>query len=77
MVTGSRQRGPDAMAYRWASAGIGTLLVVCSASIVLLVPFSNWMAMIAAGILFALGADALVAAKNGRRSMLSRMGPLP
>jgi dolichyl-phosphate-mannose--protein O-mannosyl transferase len=73
----ARHRGPDSIGYRWMTAGIGAILVACSALIVTLVPFSDWLAMIAAGVLFALGADALVAAKVGRWSVLSRIGPLP
>jgi len=72
-----RRRDPDSIGYRWMTAGIGALLVACAAWIVMLVPFSDWLAMIAAGVLFVLGADALVAAKTGRRSVLSRIGPLP
>ena len=73
----ARNRGPDSIAYRWMSAGIGAILVACAALIMTLVPFSDWLAMIAAGVLFALGIDALVAAKTGRWSVLSRIGPLP
>ena len=73
----ARNRGPDSIAYRWMSAGMGAILIACAASIVALVPHSDWWAMIAAGVLFALGADALVAAKAGRWSVLSRIGPLP
>ena len=73
----ARHRGPDSIAYRWMSAAIGAILVACAVLIVMLLPFSDWLAMVAAGILFALGADALVAAKTGRWSVLSKIGPLP
>ena len=73
----TRQRGPASIAYRWMSAGIGAILVACAVLIVAVAPFSDWLAMIAAGVLFALGADALFAAKTGRWSVLSKIGPLP
>jgi uncharacterized membrane protein YhhN len=76
-VTDPGSRGPRSTIYRWMSAVLGAVLIACAALIVALVPFSDWPAMIAAGVLFALGADALVAAKDGRWSMLSRIGPLP
>ena len=61
----ARNRGPDSIAYRWMSAGIGAILVACAALIVWLVPFSDWLAMIAAGVLFALGIDATCCRENG------------
>jgi hypothetical protein len=76
-MTDAKSRGPRSIVYRWMSGLLGAVLIACAALIVALVPFSDWPAMIAAGVLFALGADALVAAKNGRWSMLSRIGPLP
>jgi hypothetical protein len=56
---------------------MGVILVACATLIVVLVPFSDWLAMVTAGVLFVLGTDALVAAKRGRWSLLSRIGPLP
>lgn len=73
----TRRYGPDAIAYRWLSACLGTVLIACAALIVALVPFSDGWAMVGAGVLFALGVDALVAASRGRWSLLSRIGPLP
>jgi hypothetical protein len=62
---------------RWADACIGALFVGCAATILALFPLSDWKAMLAAAALFGLGLDALHAAWRPRRSLLSRIGPLP
>ena len=72
-----RRHSPDSIVYRVMSAGLGTVLVGCAVMIFVLVPFSEWPAMIAAAALFVLGADAIIAAKRRRWSLLSRIGPLP
>jgi hypothetical protein len=62
---------------RWADACIGALFVGCAVGILALFALSDWKAMLAAATLFGLGFDALHAAWRPRRSLLSRIGPLP
>jgi uncharacterized membrane protein YqjE len=62
---------------RWAAACIGALFVLCAAAILALFPLSDWKAMLAVVVLLLLGVDALLAAWKARRSLLSRLGPLP
>ena len=62
---------------RWADACIGALFIGCAMAILVLFPLADWKAMLAAAVLFGLGLDALHAAWQPRRSLLSRIGPLP
>lgn len=64
-------------AQRWAEACIGALFVACAVVTLAFFPLSDWKAMLAAAVLFGLGLDALHAAWQPRRSLLSRIGPLP
>ena len=62
---------------RWADACIVALFVACAVAILALFLLSDWKAMLAAAVLFGLGLDALHAAWQPRRSLLSRIGALP
>lgn len=64
------------MENRFITAGIGILFVALAVFIVL-VAETGWMAHLAALAVGGLGLDAIVAALQGRRSMISRIGPLP
>lgn len=65
-------------AGRWASALVGTLFVGVAVAIALLAGHdAGWAAYLVAGIVGALGADALLCALRHRRCLLSRLGPLP
>lgn len=63
---------------RWVCAGIGLLFVGLALAIAILseVESGGWVYAVAVGIA-ALGVEALVAAVRNRRSLLSRIGPLP
>jgi hypothetical protein len=63
---------------RWVCAGVGLLFVGLAAAIVLSSDAAAdiWV-YLAAAVIGALGVDALVAAARKRRSVLSRVGPLP
>ncbi len=61
----------------WADACTGALFVGCAVAILVLLPLSDWKAMLAAAMLLGLGLDALHAAWQARRSLLSGIGPLP
>jgi hypothetical protein len=64
------------MENRSITAGIGILFVALAVFIVL-VAENGWMAYLAALVVGGLGLDAIVAALQGRRSLISRIGPLP
>lgn len=63
---------------RWVCAGVGLLFVGLAAAIAISSDGSagGWV-YAAAAVIAALGAEALVAAVRNRRSLLSRIGPLP
>ena len=66
------------MGGRWASAVVGALFVGVAAAIALRAGHdAGWAAYLVAGIVGALGADALLCALRQRRCLLSRLGPLP
>ena len=56
---------------------IGVLFVLCGGWILIEVPPSNLGGIICGVMLLLLGVEALVAVMMGRRSILSRIGPLP
>lgn len=63
---------------RWVDVAIGLLLVGCSiASVVASADDLRPGAVIAALVIGGLGLDALVSALRRRRSLVSRIGPLP
>lgn len=63
---------------RWVGAAFGLFLVGMAVAIVLLAADANPLGASAAALLIGgLGVDALVAAIRDRRSILSRIGPLP
>lgn len=66
------------MSSRAVEACFGTLLLVLAGAVVVFAdaPLSLGPLMVA-GLLALLGADAVLAAIAGRRSLLSRIGPLP
>jgi hypothetical protein len=56
---------------------IGLLFCCIAVAIVLAVTPLSVSALLAAIVIGALGIEALLAARGGRRSLLSRIGPLP
>jgi len=62
---------------RIASSVIGTVFVVCAVWIFYEVPSTNIPGLICGGVILLLGVEALIAAFRGRRSLLSKIGPLP
>ena len=64
------------MENRFITAGIG-ILFVALAVLIVLVAETGWMAHLVALAVGALGLDAIAAALQGRRSLISRIGPLP
>jgi hypothetical protein len=63
---------------RWVCAGVGLLFMVLALAIAISSDGSagGWV-YAAAAVIGALGVEALVAAVRNRRSLLSRIGPLP
>jgi hypothetical protein len=61
---------------RGITAGIGLLFAALGAWIAVEIA-DAWPAYLAAVIVGGLGIDAILAALRGRRSLLSRIGPLP
>jgi hypothetical protein len=64
------------METRFITAGIG-ILFVALAVLIVLVAETAWMTYLAALAVGGLGLDAIIAARHGRRSLISRIGPLP
>jgi hypothetical protein len=64
------------MAHRWVSGVFGVFLVAMAAAIGVYSDRSTGP-VVAALLLAGLGLDALVSAIRNRRSLLSRLGPLP
>ena len=63
---------------RWATAAVGLLFVGVALAIAYWAAAEYTFGAIAAAVLVGgLGVDALVSAVRGRRSILSRIGPLP
>lgn len=59
-------------------AAVGVLLILAAIAIVVVAdPGTGVGALVAALVLAGLGLDAVHAAARGRRSLLSRIGPLP
>jgi len=61
---------------RIVAAVIGTLFLGAAGAIVLLTPLTAGVSL-TAGVIGALGLEAVVSAIRGRRCLLSRIGPLP
>ena len=74
----SRPTGARSNAQRWVTTAFGVLFVGIAIAIVYLsasdYPLGAYAAAIAVG---GLGIDALISAARNRRSILSRIGPLP
>jgi len=64
------------MESRRITAGMGLLFTVLGAWIAFEIA-SDWPAYLAALAVSALGIDAIYSAIRGRRSLISRIGPLP
>ena len=73
-----RPEGMRSRSFRWVTAVIGLLFLVL-AVVILFAADSNRQlgAVLAAVTVGGLGGDALVSAVRNRRSILSRLGPLP
>jgi hypothetical protein len=72
---GTASRSP---ASRWVDAGFGLFLVVLAVVMLFAVePQARAGAALVALVMIGLGIDGIVAAAGGRRSLLSRIGPLP
>lgn len=67
---------PPSRAHRWVTAAIG-LLFAASAVAIVVVSDRSVGPLLAAGVVGALGVDAVVSALRNKRAMLSRIGPLP
>ncbi|PZV07948.1 MAG: hypothetical protein DCF32_06015 [Leptolyngbya sp.] len=64
--------------YRWVTATFGLVFIVLAIAILFTADsHSKLGATLAALIVGGLGGDALVSAVRNRRSILSRIGPLP
>ncbi len=69
---------PDSSAHRWITGAFGALFVGLGAAIVVLAADGNRLgAYLAALVIGGLGVDAIISAVRRRRSLLSRIGPLP
>ena len=69
---------PQKNSERWVTAAVGFLFVGIAIAIVYLSAADHSIGGYAAALgLGGLGVDALFSAARGRRSMLSRIGPLP
>jgi membrane associated rhomboid family serine protease len=64
------------MGNRLVTGGIGLLLIVLAVAIAI-VSDAGWPGHVAALVVGGLGVDALHSAARKRRSLLSRIGPLP
>ena len=70
--------GTQSRSYRWVTAGFGLVFVGLAIAILLAADSQRKLgSAVAAAIVGGLGGDAIVSAVRGRRSLLSRLGPLP
>jgi hypothetical protein len=63
--------------FRWVTAGLGTLFIVCALIIIWTMPDDDVVVIVAAAVIGLLGIEALVSAAENRPSILTRLGPLP
>ncbi|WP_156119932.1 hypothetical protein [Leptolyngbya sp. KIOST-1] len=71
-------RGMQSRSYRWVTAGFGLVFVGLAIAILLAADSQRKLgSAVATAIVGGLGGDAIVSAVRGRRSLLSRIGPLP
>lgn len=78
MTTQSDEGGPRSHSNRVVTAVFGAFFVALAVAILVMVDRSMIVgAVIAALIVGGLGVDALVSAARNRRSLMSRIGPLP
>ncbi|MFQ4139866.1 hypothetical protein PGN35_026485 [Nodosilinea sp. PGN35] len=70
--------GTRSRSYRWVTAGFGLVFVALAIAILLTADSQRKLgSAVAAVIVGGLGGDAIVSAVRDRRSLLSRIGPLP
>lgn len=69
--------GMRSRSYRWVTATVGLVFIALAIAILFTVNHHNLGTALATFIVGGLGGDAMVSAARNRRSLLSRLGPLP